>query len=164
MNTKQRILALALTTNGIGYAVMEGKEALVDYGVTRVEGDKNVESAKRVEKLLNLYRPDVVVLPDVNDEGTHRALRIQKLHTRVMTMTRKRKLKTVMISGREVRQALLNDPKGTKHEMATVLAERFPGELLRRLPAKRKAWNSENRKMDMFEAVGLAVVYRMRAS
>ena len=162
MNTKQRILAFALTTNGIGYAVMEGEDSLVDYGITRVEGDKNSKSAKRVEKLLNLYRPDVVVLPDVNAEGTHRAIRIQKLHTQVIAMTRKRKLKAVMISGREVRKALLNDSKGTKHEMATVLAERFPGELSRRLPAKRKAWDSENRKMDMFEAVGLAVVFWMR--
>ena len=51
---------------------------------------------------------------------------------------------------------------GTKHEMAEYLAKQFPDELAARVPPKRKLWKSELSRMDIFDAVGLAVVYRMR--
>jgi len=38
----------------------------------------------------------------------------------------------------------------------------FPDELASRLPPKRKLWNSEDSRMDFFDAVALAVVFRMR--
>jgi hypothetical protein len=45
--------------------------------------------------------------------------------------------------------------------MAELLAKQFPDELASRLPPKRKAWTSEDARMDIFDAVGLAVVFRM---
>jgi hypothetical protein len=41
--------------------------------------------------------------------------------------------------------------------LATAVAQRFPDELAARLPPKRKAWASEDARMDIFEAVALAV-------
>ncbi len=38
----------------------------------------------------------------------------------------------------------------------------FPDELAARVPPKRKLWKSELSRMDIFDAVGLAVVYRSR--
>lgn len=58
-----------------------------------------------------------------------------------------------------MRGALLGDVKGTKHEMAELLAQKFPAELAARMPRKRRAWENEDGRMDMFDAVGLAVVF-----
>jgi len=41
--------------------------------------------------------------------------------------------------------------------MAVHLADRFPEELARRVSSKRKQWSNEHPRMDLFDAVGLAV-------
>ena len=45
--------------------------------------------------------------------------------------------------------------------MAEMIAMQFPDELASRLPPKRKPWKSEDARMDIFDAVALAVVFRM---
>ena len=61
-----------------------------------------------------------------------------------------------------MRSLLLGNPKGTKQEMAEMLAMQFPDELASRLPPKRKLWKSEDSRMDVFDAMALAVVFRMK--
>jgi hypothetical protein len=46
--------------------------------------------------------------------------------------------------------------------MAELLANQFPEELASRIPKKRKAWTSENARMDIFDAVGLVAAFQMR--
>ena len=58
-----------------------------------------------------------------------------------------------------LRVALVGDVKGTKHEMAEFLAQKYPVELAAKLPPKRRAWENEDGRMDMFDAVGLAVAF-----
>jgi hypothetical protein len=43
--------------------------------------------------------------------------------------------------------------------MADKLAKQFPIELAGKLPPKRRPWENEDGRMDMFDAVGLAVVF-----
>jgi hypothetical protein len=61
-----------------------------------------------------------------------------------------------------MRSLLLGNPKGTKQEMAEKLAKDFPDELASRLPPKRKLWKSEDSRMDIFDAIALAVVFRFK--
>jgi hypothetical protein len=75
----------------------------------------------------------------------------------VITLVTNNKLKTVTISGKELRIALLGNEAGTKQEMAELLAKKFPAELASRLPSKRKSWQSEDARMDIFEAVELSL-------
>ena len=161
MNTQSRILAVSLSTNGFGFAVMEGR-ALVDYGNKIILGDKNANSLAQIDKLFVRFRPDVLVLSDVNAKGTYRSSRIKQLHKSVVMLAKNHKLTVATVSGAELRTALLNDPQGTKHDLTKRAAEMFPDELASRVPPKRKAWNSEKRRMDMFEAVALALAYRQK--
>jgi hypothetical protein len=57
--------------------------------------------------------------------------------------------------------SLLGDVKGTKHEMAEMLAQKYSVELAGKLPPKRRPWENQDGRMDMFDAVGLAMVFRM---
>jgi RNase H-fold protein (predicted Holliday junction resolvase) len=156
-----RILAVSLSTNGFGFAVMESN-ALVEYRNNVFLADKNTNSFTNIEKLIVRYQPDVLVLHDVNAKGTYRASRIKELYHKVIALAQKHKLKVAKFSNSELRTMLLNDPKGTKHDMATRIAKQFPDEFLSLVPPKRKAWTSEYARMDIFDAVGLAVVFRMK--
>ena len=156
-----RTLAIALTARGFGYSVMEG-QVILESGNKEVKGNKNLNSVSKVEKLLNLFRPSVLVLQDVNAKGCHRWPRIKELHQQVIVLAKKQKCKTAILSGKRLRIALLDDVNGTKHELAEMLAQRFPAELAHKLPPKRRLWENEVGRMDMFDAVGLAVVFSMR--
>ena len=118
-------------------------------------------SLTNIDKLIVRFQPDVLVLHKVNAKGTYRAPRIKELHRKVIALAKKRKLKVVKLSNTELRTVLLNDPKGTKHDMAEHIAKQFPDELAARVPPKRRDWTSEYARMDIFDAVGLAVAFRM---
>ena len=156
-----RILAIALTARGFGYSVMEGQNIL-ESGNKGVKGNKNLNSVSKVEKLMNLFQPGVLVLQDVNASGCRRAPRIKTLHRQISELAVSRKIKVSLLSGDKLRISLLGDAKGTKHEMADFLAQKYPVELAGKLPPKRRAWENEDGRMDMFDAVGLAVVFGMK--
>jgi hypothetical protein len=47
-----RILAIAPSTKGFGYAVLEGHKMLVNWGVKSVEGDKNAGAIEKIEDMI----------------------------------------------------------------------------------------------------------------
>lgn len=153
-----RILAIAPTARGFGYSVMENN-AMLECGYKGARGNKNIKVVSKSEKLMKQFMPDVVVLQDVNAKGSRRAPRIKALHRKIVGVAENHKCKVKLFSGIQLRDALLDDPKGTKHEMAELLAQRFPAELAAKLPPKRRAWENEDGRMDMFDAVGLAVMF-----
>ena len=68
-------------------------------------------------------------------------------------------MKVRLVSVTQVRTQLLGAAKGTKFAVSQMLAEKFPAELGTRLPPKRRPWMSEDPRMDIFDAVGLAVAF-----
>jgi Holliday junction resolvasome RuvABC endonuclease subunit len=158
-NKTVRILAVAPLSRGFGYAVMEGADRLVTSGNKVINRDKNIRALAWVEKFIRFYQPDVLVLPNVNAADTRRAARIKTLHRKIVALASKHQLKVQLISGTQVRAQLLGNAKGTKQAVAQTLAEKFPVELASRLPPKRRPWMSEDPRMDIFDAVGLAVAF-----
>ncbi len=158
-NQTVRILAIAPLSRGLGYAVMESAHRLVACGNKAVLRDKNVGSLAWVEKFIMFYQPDVLVLPDVHAGDTRRAARIKILHRKIVSSANNHQIKVRLISVTQVRGKLLGDAKGTKFAVAQTLAAKFPVELGSRLPPKRRPWMSEDPRMDIFDAVGLAAVF-----
>jgi RNase H-fold protein (predicted Holliday junction resolvase) len=102
-----RILSVALSTKGLGYAIMEGQNVFIAHGNKVVEGgDKNVKSLAQVEKLVARYQPEVLVLQDVVAKGSRRAPRIKSLHRQVVRLAAKHKLTVKLISGKQVRSLI----------------------------------------------------------
>jgi hypothetical protein len=156
-----RILAIAPSARGFGYSVMEG-QAILECGNKSATGNKNVHSLSKIEKLMNFFQPSVLVLQDVNAKEIRRAPRIKALHQQIVELAEKRQCKVALFSGKKLRIALLDNAKGIKHEMAEALAKKFPAELAGKLPPKRRPWENEDGRMDIFDAVALAVVFWMR--
>jgi Holliday junction resolvasome RuvABC endonuclease subunit len=158
-NKTVRVVAVAPLSRDLGYAVMEGPEWLVACGNKAILSDKNAGALAWVKKFIQFYQPDVLVLPNVNAADTRRAARIKMLHRKIVALAKKHELKVRLISVTRVRKQLLGDAKATKFAVAQTLAEKFPVELGTRLPPKRRPWISEDPRMDIFDAVGLAAVF-----
>jgi Holliday junction resolvasome RuvABC endonuclease subunit len=153
-----RILAIAPSTRGFGFAVLEGEVSLVDWGVKTVNSDKNKQSLAKVEKLIAHYQPGVLVLEDASAKKSRRSPRIRKLCQQIIKMAVTCKVSVALFSRDQVMKTFIADGQGTKHALAEILAKRFPEELGSRLPPKRKPWTSEDSRMGIFDAVALALM------
>jgi hypothetical protein len=156
-----RVLAISPSTRGFGFAVLEGEQTLVDWGVKSVAGDKNAQCVAKVKEMLGHYRPDVMVLQDHSRKDSRRSIRIRTLSRQIVALASMQKVKLMLFSRGQVERLFAANGKGTKHTRAELLSARFPSELGYRLPPKRRPWMSEDYRMDIFDAVALALALRL---
>lgn len=154
-----RVLAIAPSTRGFGFAVVEGQETLVDWGVKSVQGDKNTECIAKVKEMIAHYQPGVLVLEDASAKDSRRSLRIRGLTKKIIALASSRNVTRVLFSREQIKNVFFPDGEGTKHALAERIANRFPEELGFRLPPKRQPWMSEDYRMNIFEAISLAVSF-----
>ena len=153
----QRILAIAPSTRGFGFAVLEGRDTLVDWGIKSVKGDKNSQCLAKVRELIGDYPPDVIVLEDTSAKDSRRGPRIRALTKEIIALALSSKVKVELLTQKQIRKNFFTDGKGTKDALAEIVAQRFSEELGDRLPPKRRPWMSEDYRMNIFDAVALAL-------
>jgi Holliday junction resolvasome RuvABC endonuclease subunit len=152
-----RVLGIAPSSYGCGFAVMEGENTLVDWGVKTVNGGgKNARCLSNVGNLVAHYQPTVIIIEDALAKGSRRSSRIRALIEKIVIMAKDENIKVKRYSRKQMNLAFLSDEQGTKHALAEYLAARFPEELSSRLPPKRRLWTSDDCRMDIFDAVALA--------
>jgi len=151
-----RVLGIAPSSRGFGFAVIEGKNTLVDWGVKSVKGDKNARSLSNVGNLITRYRPDVIALEAIPVKSSRRSSRVRALMQEIVTLAGEERIKVKRFARRQLNIAFFGSELGTKHALAECLAARFSDQLGFRLPRKRRAWMSEGYQMDIFDAVALA--------
>jgi hypothetical protein len=157
-----RTFAIDPTTPGFAWVLIEGLHTLVAYGSVQVPLPRNRNCLLRADALLTTYRPDVLVLEDCTVEGARRSKRAAELIEELGTQARLRKVRTVRLSRERVVEGFAPEAK-RKHEIAVALCERFP-ELRSRLPRVRRPWESEDERMNIFDALALAVIAADEAS
>jgi Holliday junction resolvasome RuvABC endonuclease subunit len=154
-----RILAIAPASRGFGYALLEG-EKLVLWGVRSVPKDKNDNCVTKVEALILLYQPEVMVLEDTAAEGSRRYPRIRELSQRLMALSLKHNVPVAWFRREQAMKFFFGKGEGTKQEIAQEIGKRFPEELGAMVPPKRRSWRSQHYQIDMFDAVALALMLR----
>lgn len=157
-----RILAISPSTRGFGSADLQGQETLVDWGAKSVKGDENAQCIKKVEEMINHCQPDVMVLQDHSTKDSRRCDRIQALSKGIIALASRSNMSVALFSYKQIRKVFFADGGGTKHALAEIIAKRFPEELDFRLPPKRRLWMSEDYRMNIFDAVALVLVFRLR--
>jgi len=152
------VLAVDLTSRGFGFAILEGPEILIDWGVKQTRVRKNRRCLKQVQELIERYEPDIIVLEDCARKGSRRCLRVRNLIQAIRVLAANRRIPTRCFSRLRVRQVFSEQEAWTKHQIATAIARQLP-ELGPHLPAFRKPWMSEDERMAIFDAVALALTY-----
>lgn len=151
-----RIIAIVPHSKGLGYAVFEGIKRPIDWGIKRVTGEKNAASLQKVEALIEVYRPDAIVLEEV--DGSRRCERVKVLIALIKKRSRDLGIEVVSFSRLVVGKIVAPKCRLTKYQMACRIADRFPA-LHPRLPAPRLPWQSEDYRMSIFEACGLCLAW-----
>jgi Holliday junction resolvasome RuvABC endonuclease subunit len=153
-----RVLAIDPSTRGFGFAVLEGPNRLIDWGVKETKIDKKRRSLKLIGDLIDQYQPRVIVVEDYEGKGSRRCDRIGELINDISKLASKRKIRVRSVSRLKVKQAFSESGASNKYEIALDIAKRFP-ELAPRLPRFRKPWMSEDYRMSIFDAVGFAATF-----
>jgi Holliday junction resolvasome RuvABC endonuclease subunit len=151
-----RVLALDPSSRGFGFAVFEGPDALIDWGVKQVKGSKHRECLSRIERLMDHYQPEMVVVEDCASRHCRRCLRVRELIGDILALAAERRVRSRAVSRAAVRKAFSRTGASTKHQIATTIAETFP-ELALNLPPYRTPWMSEDARMAIFDAVAFAL-------
>jgi hypothetical protein len=147
-----RLLALEIRPQKAGFAVFDGA-TLLDWGV---RGYGRTPAFRRIETLLSLYTPSVIVIRrrhylKHDDAGARVVQSIKRGAQRKSISVRS-------LDAQHIRAFFKQRGCDSKHAIATLLAEWFP-ELAWRLPAKRKLWQSEPHNTLLFDAVAIAVTF-----
>ncbi len=151
-----RVLGIVASSRGVGYAVMEGKNILVDWGVKTVKGDKNNRSLSNVANLIAQYEPNAIALEDTGSPGSRRRSRVQALTKEIVALAEGEHRDVKQYSRKQLNLAFIKDATGSKYALAENLASRFAADLADDLPPKRKCGMNEDCRMDIFDAVALA--------
>lgn len=152
-NVAIRILGVASTTRGFGYAVMEGPDRLVDLGSKRTTKAKAV-NIEAVDAVLQRARPLFVAF---DRESSSKKGRRGRLFVGILRAACAAHEIMIVDVDNERLKALTNTPNPSKWEVAEALARRFP-EAAHRLPARRKPWQGEDDRVGMFLALAAATV------
>lgn len=160
-----RILAIAPSDRGFGFAVLEGRDTLVDWGIRRVQGEnKNAKSLKKAEELIAHYQPGMLVLENASAKHSLRSPRIRRLCRQIIKLATTHNVSVKLFSRDQVMKTFLPDGRGTKYAVAKVVAERFSEELGKKLPPERKLGHSEDSRMSIFDAVALVLAFRLKGT
>src|SRR5262245_1336760 len=101
----KRVIAIDPSTRGFGFAVLEGPNRLIDWGVKETKTDKKNRSLKLIGDLIEQYQPSVVVVEDYAVKGSRRCGRVRELINDISQLAVKRKVKVRSFSRAKVKQA-----------------------------------------------------------
>lgn len=147
-----RLLSIDLTAKGFGFALLDAKLGLLDWGFSAMPATDDNVFMTRVVARIDRGRPTAIVLENFAPvRGRENALRRRDI---VMKVATDRRLGMCQVS-RKIVQRILG--VSTKAEIARTLAGRFP-ELQSRVPPERKRWMNEDERMHIFDALSFAVV------
>jgi Holliday junction resolvasome RuvABC endonuclease subunit len=157
-----RILAIAPSTRGFGYAVIRDLNTLADWGMKWAKRDKNRTCLVKVNDLIAHFEPHFIALEDMSAKGSRRPVRIRNLTKQIIAAVKRQNIHMAVFTRQQMKQAYLPDGKGTRYDLSKVMAERFLDELGDLLPPKRRTSMVEHPRMAMFDAVALALMIRSR--
>jgi hypothetical protein len=146
------IVGIDPTSRGFAFAVLEAPSILVDWG-ERIVPTGSGTLLRKVDELIRYHQPAVLVVEDLAVPGARRRKRANKEIRSIELLAMKQGLATERISRLGVIDTFA--PGRSKFEVALRLAELFPA-LAERLPRKRKAWTTEDARMNIFDALGFA--------
>jgi len=154
------IVGIDPTSRGFAFAVLEAPAYLVDWG-ERIVPTGSGTLLRKVDELLAYHQPAVLVVEDAAAKDCRRRKRGREEIRRIERRAKARGVRVARVSRLAVRDTLARGK--SKYEVALRLAQVFPV-LADRLPRRRKPYMSEDQRMNVLDALGLAAVLVARGS
>ena len=158
-NTSKRILALEIRRHRYGFAVLEGRKKLLEYGAGSYTSRSSIVPS--INRIIATHKPEMIVVRRLRQSYASDRRATVETVKQIRAVAEERAIPIEFISSEEVRLAFQQDAPRNKDGIAGALAKMFP-ELRWKLPKVRKLWMSESYNMIMFDAVASAITMRMR--
>lgn len=159
------ILALDIRHSRIGYALFSGPKRLLDWGASAVPVQCSNRKKWAQQKMIALLRhcsPEFIVAKHQRGARLSKNAKGKPILKEILSVAKERGVPIHFLGCDEIHSAFRIFQAHTKEDIACILMEKFP-ELLIRLPPKRKKWwDSEPRRMIIFDAVATGFAYWQR--
>jgi len=153
------VLAVQLFHRGFAYVLFEGPESPFDWGTKEIkQRDKNTGTLVEAKRLIDRYRPEVLVIGEMDGKATPRTSRIRKLYRMLVHLAAAEYVDVHRCSRSEVRACFAAVGARTKQEIAKAIARQIPA-FAHRLPRPRREWMGADSRQSLFDAVALALTY-----
>ena len=155
------VLAIHPSVYGFGYALLEGPLSTIDWGLKgnrSTSKDKNAVCLDKIEELIHFHKPQVIVIENYDGPDSRRHKRIRKLIDEIARLGAHLQIPVCAFSRADIRFFFKHYKAQTKEEIAKVIVEWLP-EFELHLPPKRKPWMSEDPRLNIFDAVSLALTF-----
>ena len=158
MSSIKRILGIDPGTRYIGFAFLDNDE-LVHHGVKTIRnkkspGEKSREGRRSVLRLINDFRPDVLVVEKTFFANNRNSVLLNVFTDEIRALGKRKGLNVRSLAANSVRKLICGNGAASKDDVARVIASRYP-ELRPYLTSDRR-WK-ERYYRNMFDAVALAV-------
>jgi hypothetical protein len=161
----KRILSLSPGPQLIGYAYFEGNR-LIECGIKN-NADGPVEwrifekGLKIIDDLTNLFRPEILILPALEDN--RRRINRERFIKAVRTILGDHYLILTFCSSVEVKRCFsrMLDERPTIRNMAAALGEMFP-QIKCLIPRRRQTYDSQDYWTLMFDAIARWLAWNQR--
>lgn len=153
-----RVLSIDPSGRWLGFAIFEDSFEPIDWGVIRYAKAFEVIE-RRVVKLVQRYKPDVILLPDLDDPASRRGTRARRIAALVEREGNSAGADVHQVPEQDVTDVFTPARAATNLERATYLAALFPTQLHDQVPPRRKPWKPIPPKMFIFGAIALGVTF-----
>lgn len=155
-----RALAVDIAGYGLGFALLEGPLALIDWEFFNARDDRDAQCVTYLVSMLTKFTPDVLVIEDFKD-NKRRSDRVKKLADVFTEAAKEHGIVCRRISRKAVKSRFPSCRN--KYDIAAALADRFP-EIRPACPPKRKSWKSEDSRINIFDALSIGFTYMTSAN
>ena len=151
-----RIVAIDVRAQLIGYVVFDSSTRLLEWGMRATNVEHRVEW---IGDLVRLYQPLFVVLRSI-ERGGRRDTPGARQILRMITAEARHHFVPAKFITNIARQRFFFESYGlrTKYEIAPFLAATFP-ELKAKLPPSKRVWKPVPRRMSVFDAAQVGIVF-----
>ena len=157
------VLSIYPFTRGFAFVFFEGPASPFDWGVKVInEKHKNTRTLDEIKKLIDRYRPEVVVIEDMTNGHSRRTSRIRKLYRMLGHLAATEYIDLYRFTKWQVRECFAPAGARSKYEIARAIAAQIPA-FAHRMPPFRKPWMSEDRRQSLFDAAALGLVFYLRS-
>ena len=154
-----RTLALYVTRRGIAFVCFVHPRMILDWGTKEMRGkEKHEETLRMAKQVLDQFRPNVLVIENVEDRDTRRAPRIRLLYRAIAQYAEEQQIPTHAYSRPDITGVFAKIGASVKHEINCTIVQILPA-LAAWQPRKRRAFDPETPAQGIFDAAALGFTY-----
>lgn len=154
----ERVIALDLRAHKFGYVVFEGSDKLLDWGIKSYRDGDRTQLEGKVAVLRAMFAPSTILIRKVRSNNRVHQQMIDHAVRTIRAFANRILVAIWIIESSSLHRFFSREAKVNKHEVAMMVADRFP-ELSWRVPSARKPWQTEPRRQSIFDAASLGLFF-----